>query len=65
MAANYIVLRGGVDWLNFDLEQSRVFCRTHGLADDVVIRFAADPSPRCAKDRLFDRTAANTFRVGV
>jgi hypothetical protein len=41
MAENYIVLRKSPDWLHFDLDESRAFCRNVGLPEDTIVRFAA------------------------
>lgn len=41
MANNYIVLRASPDWLNFNLEDSRPFCRKVGLPDDLIVRLAS------------------------
>jgi hypothetical protein len=37
---NYIVMRASPDWLNFDLEESRPFCRRLRLREDLIIEFA-------------------------
>jgi hypothetical protein len=39
MADNYVVLRASPDWRNFDIEQTRPFCRNAGLPEDLIIRF--------------------------
>jgi hypothetical protein len=40
MTGNYIVLRQSPDWLRFDLDESRVFCRRHGLPTNLIADFA-------------------------
>jgi hypothetical protein len=40
MSGNYIIMRASPDWLNFDLEESRVFCRHHGLPENLIADFA-------------------------
>ena len=41
MPRNIIVLRRSPDWLNFDMEETRAFCRAIGIAESAVIDFAA------------------------
>jgi hypothetical protein len=38
---NFIVIRHSPDWLRFDLDQSRQFCRSAGLPENTVLEFAA------------------------
>jgi len=40
MPGNYIVLRASPNWLDFNLEDSRAFCRRHRLPTNLVIQFA-------------------------
>lgn len=39
MSKNYIVLRNSPDWLYFDREDSREFCRKRGLSETLIIDF--------------------------
>jgi len=40
LANNYVVLRASPDWLHFNLDDSRAFCRNIGLPEDLMIGFA-------------------------
>jgi hypothetical protein len=41
MPKNYVVLRRSPDWLTFDLEETRAFCRAGELPEDTILRFVA------------------------
>jgi hypothetical protein len=40
MSRNFIIMRASPDWLNFDLEETRAFCRGLGQREDLIIEFA-------------------------
>jgi hypothetical protein len=40
MPQNYLVLRASPEWLAFDMEETRPFCRKCNAAEDLIIRFA-------------------------
>lgn len=40
LSNNYIVLRASPDWLNFNLDDSRVFCKKLGMSEDLIVSFA-------------------------
>jgi hypothetical protein len=40
LSDNYIVLRASPDWLRFDLDESREFCGSRGMPEDLVVRYA-------------------------
>src|SRR2546429_230354 len=50
---NYIVVRHSPDWLSFDIESSRIFLRSLGIKDSIVVDFAA----------IWDRTFAVDYRT--
>ena len=52
MAENYIVVRASPDWLSFELNSSRAFCKRNGLPETTVIDFAT----------LWDATFAIGYR---
>jgi hypothetical protein len=40
MSRNFIIIRASPDWLNFDVEETRAFCRGLGQREDLIIEFA-------------------------
>jgi hypothetical protein len=40
MSRNFIIIRASPDWLNFDLEETRAFCRSLGQREGLIIEFA-------------------------
>jgi len=41
MSKNLLILRASPDWINFDINNSRLFLRSTGLPEDLVIEFSS------------------------
>lgn len=39
MSSNFIIMRASPDWLNFDIQETRAFCRRLGQREDLIIEF--------------------------